>query len=117
MVKHVRISLRTHSHEITRMERRLSMSESHQIFDFDTRTEHKKVEHMKTRTHNIWVTRYLRNETYGTRICKYTLYGTRHTRFYWRVLGLILLLTASVKEDERGGQGHTSASLLHQSAT
>jgi hypothetical protein len=29
----------------------------------------------------------------------------------------IVVVTASVKEDERGGQGHTSASLLHQSAT
>jgi hypothetical protein len=27
-----------------------------------------------------------------------------------------ILVTASVKEDERGGQGHTSARLLHQSA-
>jgi hypothetical protein len=32
-------------------------------------------------------------------------------------IGQILLLTASEKEDERGGQGHTSVSLLHQSAT
>jgi hypothetical protein len=29
----------------------------------------------------------------------------------------VLVVTASVKEDERGGQGHTSESLLHQSAT
>jgi hypothetical protein len=28
----------------------------------------------------------------------------------------VIVVTASVKEDERGGQGHTSASLLHQSA-
>jgi hypothetical protein len=28
----------------------------------------------------------------------------------------IIVVTASVNEDERGGQGHTSASLLHQSA-
>jgi hypothetical protein len=28
-----------------------------------------------------------------------------------------VIVTALVKEDERGGQGHTSASLLHQSAT
>jgi hypothetical protein len=27
-----------------------------------------------------------------------------------------IVATASVKEDERGGQGHTSESLLHQSA-
>jgi hypothetical protein len=27
------------------------------------------------------------------------------------------IVTASVKDDERGGQGHTSASLLYQSAT
>jgi hypothetical protein len=29
----------------------------------------------------------------------------------------VIVVTASVKEDEKGGQGHTSASLLHQSAT
>jgi hypothetical protein len=29
----------------------------------------------------------------------------------------VIVGTASVKEDERRGQGHTSASLLHQSAT
>jgi hypothetical protein len=29
----------------------------------------------------------------------------------------VIVVIASVKEDERGGQGHTSASLLHQSAT
>jgi hypothetical protein len=29
----------------------------------------------------------------------------------------VILVTASVKEDERGGQGDTSTSLLHQSAT
>jgi hypothetical protein len=29
----------------------------------------------------------------------------------------VIFVTASVKEDERGGQDHTSASLLHQSAT
>jgi hypothetical protein len=29
----------------------------------------------------------------------------------------VIVVTASVKEDERGGQGHTSKSLLHQSAT
>jgi hypothetical protein len=29
----------------------------------------------------------------------------------------VIVVTASVKEDERGGQGHTSASLLHQSVT
>jgi hypothetical protein len=29
----------------------------------------------------------------------------------------VIVVTAWVKEDERGGQGHTSASLLHQSAT
>jgi hypothetical protein len=28
----------------------------------------------------------------------------------------VIVVTASVKEDEREGQGHTSASLLHQSA-
>jgi hypothetical protein len=28
----------------------------------------------------------------------------------------VVVVTASVKEDERGGQGHTSASLLHLSA-
>jgi hypothetical protein len=28
-----------------------------------------------------------------------------------------VVVTALVKEDERGGQGHTSASLLHQSAS
>jgi hypothetical protein len=28
----------------------------------------------------------------------------------------VIVVTASVKEDERGDQGHTSASLLHQSA-
>jgi hypothetical protein len=28
----------------------------------------------------------------------------------------VTVVTASVKEDERGGQGHTSASLLHLSA-
>jgi hypothetical protein len=28
----------------------------------------------------------------------------------------VTVVTASVKEDERGGQGHTSSSLLHQSA-
>jgi hypothetical protein len=28
-----------------------------------------------------------------------------------------VVVTASVKEDERGGQDHTSARLLHQSAT
>jgi hypothetical protein len=29
----------------------------------------------------------------------------------------VIVLTASAKEYERGGQGHTFASLLHQSAT
>jgi hypothetical protein len=29
----------------------------------------------------------------------------------------VIVVTALVKEDERGGQGHTSASLLRQSAT
>jgi hypothetical protein len=29
----------------------------------------------------------------------------------------VIVVTAVVKEDERGGQGHTSESLLHQSAT
>jgi hypothetical protein len=29
----------------------------------------------------------------------------------------IIVVTASVKEDERGGKSHTSESLLHQSAT
>jgi hypothetical protein len=29
---------------------------------------------------------------------------------------LTVIVTASVKEDERGGQGHTFASLFHQSA-
>jgi hypothetical protein len=28
-----------------------------------------------------------------------------------------IIVTVSVKEDERGGQGHTSESLFHQSAT
>jgi hypothetical protein len=28
----------------------------------------------------------------------------------------VIVVTASVKEDERGGQGHTSTSILHQSA-
>jgi hypothetical protein len=27
----------------------------------------------------------------------------------------VIVVTASVKEDDRGSQGHTSASLLHQS--
>jgi hypothetical protein len=31
--------------------------------------------------------------------------------------GTVIVVTASVKKDERGGQGHTSTSLLHQSAT
>jgi hypothetical protein len=30
---------------------------------------------------------------------------------------IVIVLTASVKGDEREGQGHTSASLLHKSAT
>jgi hypothetical protein len=29
----------------------------------------------------------------------------------------VIVVTASLKEDERGGQGHTSTNLLHQSAT
>jgi hypothetical protein len=29
----------------------------------------------------------------------------------------VIIISASVKEDERGGQGHTSASLLYRSAT
>jgi hypothetical protein len=29
----------------------------------------------------------------------------------------VIVVTALVKEDERGDQGHTSASLLHQYAT
>jgi hypothetical protein len=28
----------------------------------------------------------------------------------------VIVVNASIKEDERGGQGHTSASILHQSA-
>jgi hypothetical protein len=36
---------------------------------------------------------------------------------YRKVPLLLLLLNASVKEDERGCQGHTSASLFHHSAT
>jgi hypothetical protein len=38
------------------------------------------------------------------------------TRWHLKVPRLLLLLTASVKEDERGGQGHAHTSLLHQSA-
>jgi hypothetical protein len=37
------------------------------------------------------------------------------TRCYRKVSALLLLLTASVKEDDRGGQSPTYASLLHQS--
>jgi hypothetical protein len=29
----------------------------------------------------------------------------------------VIVVTALVKEDEKGGQGHTSESLLHQSVT
>jgi hypothetical protein len=29
----------------------------------------------------------------------------------------VVVITALVKKDERGGQGHTSKSLLHRSAT
>jgi hypothetical protein len=29
----------------------------------------------------------------------------------------VIVVTALVKDDDRGGQGHTSASLLHQSVT
>jgi hypothetical protein len=29
----------------------------------------------------------------------------------------VIVVTASVKQDEKGGQGHTSESLLHQSGT
>jgi hypothetical protein len=29
----------------------------------------------------------------------------------------VIVVTVSVKADERGGHGHTSTSLLHQSAT
>jgi hypothetical protein len=40
---------------------------------------------------------------------------------YTHILGVlesswIVVVTASLKEDERGDQGHTSASLLHQFA-
>jgi hypothetical protein len=35
----------------------------------------------------------------------------------YRLLQPVIVVTASVEEDERGGQGHTSASLLDQSAT
>jgi hypothetical protein len=34
-----------------------------------------------------------------------------------RKLHTVIVVTTSVKQDETGGQGHTSASLLHQSAT
>jgi hypothetical protein len=41
----------------------------------------------------------------------------QNTRWYQKVPEQLLLLTPSVKEVERGDQGHTSESLLHQSAT
>jgi hypothetical protein len=46
----------------------------------------------------------------------------RYTRYFCGILlpdsfQTVIVLTASVKEDERGGQVHASASLLHQSAT
>jgi hypothetical protein len=52
----------------------------------------------------------------------HTLHGMKgdiyiYTRWYQKVPGLFIAVMASVKEDERGGQGHTFASLLHQSAT
>lgn len=40
-----------------------------------------------------------------------------YTRWYRKVPVLLLLLSTSVKEEERGGQGYTSVILLHQSAT
>jgi hypothetical protein len=46
-------------------------------------------------------------------------YMCRHLDLYEVVLEssrTVIVVTASVK-DERGGQGHTSESLLHQSAT
>jgi hypothetical protein len=47
--------------------------------------------------------------------------STSHSLQVYKVLSesswTVIVVTASVKEDERGGQGHTSANLLHQSAT
>jgi hypothetical protein len=34
----------------------------------------------------------------------------------WETSQTVIAETASVKDDERGGQGHTSTNLLHQSA-
>jgi hypothetical protein len=46
---------------------------------------------------------------------------TRTVEMFYEVLSeisqTVIIVTASVKEDERGSQGHTSASLFHQSAT
>jgi hypothetical protein len=41
---------------------------------------------------------------------------TNITRCLMESTQTVIVLTAWVKVDERGGQGHTSASLLHQSA-
>jgi hypothetical protein len=47
--------------------------------------------------------------------------GVELSCWLYRVLSessrTVIIVTASVKEDERGGKGRTSASLLHQSAT
>jgi hypothetical protein len=51
----------------------------------------------------------------------HTVYIDWHSLASYEVLSensrSVIVVTASLKEDERRGQGHTSASLLHQSAT
>jgi uncharacterized protein with PQ loop repeat len=58
---------------------------------------------------------------YGKVVCfSDSTYPSRLPIFAYKVLSesfWTVVVTASVKEDERGGQGHTSESILHQSAT
>jgi hypothetical protein len=54
----------------------------------------------------------VRNGEHRSRDKKFVLLYEVQSESSWTVI----VVTASVKEDERGGQGHTSTSLLHQSA-
>jgi hypothetical protein len=49
-------------------------------------------------------------------IFKYVINKLFHVGDGVRSSQTVIVVTASMKEYERGGQGHTSASLLHQSA-
>jgi hypothetical protein len=74
-----------------------------------------KVTDIRHRIVNITVGR--RPTAICAAVIKYMICYAVFTRWCQKISQTVTVVTASVKEDERGGQGHTSASLLHQSAT